>query len=89
MAKASARGHSPQPPLVAEKQPLVAPVASGSSKSKKSKKNTSYQSDGVDDNDVFLLPGPDYVAAFGVTVLATIVRLFKIYMPTSVVFDEV
>jgi dolichyl-phosphate-mannose-protein mannosyltransferase len=86
MAKASARGHSPQPPLVAEKQPLI---ASGSSQSKKSKKNTSYKSDGVNDNDVFLLPGPDYVAAFGVTVLATIVRLFKIYLPTSVVFDEV
>lgn len=84
MAKATARGRSPQPPLAAEKQPLVAPVASS-----KPKKNTSYKSDGVVDNDVFLLPGPDYVAALGVTVLATIVRLFKIYLPTSVVFDEV
>lgn len=85
MAKASARGRSPQPPLVAEKAPSVA----GSNKSKKAKKNASYKSDGVEDNDVFLLPGPDYVAALGVTVLATIVRLYKIYMPTSVVFDEV
>lgn len=88
MAKASARGRSPQPPLVAEKQPFGAPVA-GSNKSKKAKKNASYKSDGVEDNDVFLLPGPDYVAALGVTVLATVVRLYKIYMPTSVVFDEV
>jgi dolichyl-phosphate-mannose-protein mannosyltransferase len=88
MAKASARGRSPQPPLVAEKQPFGASVA-GSNKSKKAKKNASYKSDGVEDNDIFLLPGPDYVAALGVTVLATIVRLYKIYMPTSVVFDEV
>lgn len=88
MAKANAaRGRSPQPPLVAEKQQPVA--SAGSTKSNKAKKNTSYKSDGVDDNDVFLLPGPDYVAALGVTVLATIVRLFKIYLPTSVVFDEV
>lgn len=89
MAKASARGRSPQPPLVAEKQPFMAPVAPGSNKSKKANKNASYKSDGVEDNDVFLLPGPDYVAALGVTVLSTIVRLYKIYMPTSVVFDEV
>ncbi|TFA99101.1 Dolichyl-phosphate-mannose-protein mannosyltransferase 1 [Trichoderma ghanense] len=89
MAKATARGRSPQPPIAAEKMPaaVAAPVAS--SKPWGAKTNTSYKSDGVADNDVFLLPGADYVAALGVTVLATIVRLFKIYTPTSVVFDEV
>lgn len=89
MAKATARGRSPQPPLVAEKMPVAVTAPVASSKSRAAKKNGSYKSDGVSDNDVFLLPGADYVAALGVTVLATIVRLFKIYTPTSVVFDEV
>jgi dolichyl-phosphate-mannose-protein mannosyltransferase len=69
-----ARGRSPQPP-----------VASGS----KSKKNTSYKSEGVENNDVFLLPVSDYVVSFFLTVLAAIVRVFRIYQPSSVVFDEV
>jgi dolichyl-phosphate-mannose-protein mannosyltransferase len=53
------------------------------------KKPVDYTSEGVDDHDVFLLPGSDYQAMIAVTVLATIIRLFRIYQPSSVVFDEV
>ncbi|CAK7201394.1 Dolichyl-phosphate-mannose--protein mannosyltransferase 1 [Sporothrix eucalyptigena] len=63
---------------------------------KKSKKEAAairrpddYSSDGVKDNDIFLLPGTDFQILIGVTVLAAIVRLFRIYQPSSVVFDEV
>ncbi|KAK2017959.1 dolichyl-phosphate-mannose-protein mannosyltransferase [Colletotrichum eremochloae] len=49
----------------------------------------SYKSDGVEDNDVFLLPVSDYQIMLGLTFLAAIIRLFRIYQPTSVVFDEV
>ena len=55
----------------------------------KSKRPNDYSSEGVDDNDVFLLPVSDYQIMLGITVLAAIVRLFRIYQPTSVVFDEV
>jgi dolichyl-phosphate-mannose-protein mannosyltransferase len=48
-----------------------------------------YSSEGVDDNDVFLLPVSDYKVMFGLTILGAIVRLFRIYQPSSVVFDEV
>lgn len=50
---------------------------------------TSYKSEGVDDNDVFLLPVSDYWIMLAMTVLSTIVRVFRIYQPSSVVFDEV
>jgi dolichyl-phosphate-mannose-protein mannosyltransferase len=53
------------------------------------RKHEDYTSEGVEDYDVFLLPGSDYQAMLAVTVLATIVRLFRIYQPSSVVFDEV
>lgn len=53
------------------------------------KLESSYKSDGVEDNDVFLLPVSDYQIMLGLTFLAAIVRLFRIYQPTSVVFDEV
>lgn len=99
------RGRSPQPPVKAQQlQPLpvqqlpqqpqqqpelvAKPVAKTKSKSGK-KKITSYQSEGVEDNDVFLLPVSDYWMVLSVTILATIVRVFKIFQPTSVVFDEV
>lgn len=60
-------------------------------KSKKSgsKKVKDYSSEGVTDNDIFLLPATDYQWLAGLTVLAAAVRLFRIYQPTSVVFDEV
>lgn len=53
------------------------------------KKTDDYTSEGVVDHDVFLLPGTDYQVMIAVTVLAAVVRLFRIYQPSSVVFDEV
>lgn len=55
----------------------------------KPKRPDDYSSDGVEDNDVFLLPISDYQVTLGITILAAIVRLFRIYQPPSVVFDEV
>nr|KAK5441202.1 Dolichyl-phosphate-mannose--protein mannosyltransferase 1 [Exophiala xenobiotica] len=52
-------------------------------------KKESFASDGVTDNDVFLLPMSDYQIMGLLTLLAAVVRLFRIYQPTSVVFDEV
>jgi dolichyl-phosphate-mannose-protein mannosyltransferase len=49
----------------------------------------SYASDGVKDNDIFLLPGEDYIWCLAITVIGAVVRLFRIYQPSSVVFDEV
>lgn len=68
------------------------PAASNSSrkpKPKGTKHKDDYSSEGVEDNDVFLLPASDFQLTLGITVLAAIVRLFRIYQPTSVVFDEV
>lgn len=56
---------------------------------KTSGKNTDYTSEGVDDNDVFLLPSSDYQIMLIMTLVGAIVRLFRIYQPSSVVFDEV
>ncbi|KAI0476404.1 dolichyl-phosphate-mannose-protein mannosyltransferase 1 [Xylariaceae sp. FL0804] len=58
-------------------------------KNQAQKRHDDYTSDGVDDNDIFLLPISDYQVMFLVTILGAIVRLFRIYQPTSVVFDEV
>lgn len=55
----------------------------------RTKKPTDYTSEGVTDNDIFLLPGSDLQVLGLLTVIAAIVRLFRIYQPTSVVFDEV
>lgn len=49
----------------------------------------SYASDGVKENDIFNLPGSDYKLLALLTLIAATVRLFRIYQPTSVVFDEV
>lgn len=53
------------------------------------KKHDDYTSDGVVDTDVFLLPVSDYQVLILVTIVAAVVRLFRIYQPSSVVFDEV
>jgi dolichyl-phosphate-mannose-protein mannosyltransferase len=52
-------------------------------------KSVDYTSDGVQDNDVFLLPVSDYQIMLVLTIVAAIVRVFRIYQPSSVVFDEV
>lgn len=48
-----------------------------------------YASDGVKNNDIFKLPASDYRLIVLITLIAAAVRLFRIYQPTSVVFDEV
>ena len=65
------------------------PPAESKPKTPKKKPTLDYTSEGVVDNDVFLLPFSDYQWAFLITALSTLVRLFRIYEPTSVVFDEV
>ena len=54
-----------------------------------SKADADYTSVGVSDHDVFLLPGSDLQLLGILTVIAAVVRLFRIYQPSSVVFDEV
>ncbi|KAF7558518.1 hypothetical protein G7046_g5641 [Stylonectria norvegica] len=86
----SSRGRSPQPPiqkLAVEKPPVVRQASK--SKAKTAKKHSSYKSDGVEDNDVLLLPVSDYWIVAALTALALAVRTWKIYLPSSVVFDEV
>jgi dolichyl-phosphate-mannose-protein mannosyltransferase len=53
------------------------------------RKGKSYASEGVKDNDIFLLPAFDYQVMGVMTIVAAVVRLFRIYQPSSVVFDEV
>lgn len=48
-----------------------------------------YTSHGVTDNDIFMLPSSDLQILGVVTIVAALVRLFRIYQPSSVVFDEV
>ena len=86
MARPASRGHTPKP---VDRQPQPQPQPHLQSSTKKAKEPRSYKSDGVEDNDVFLLPVSDYQIMVALTVLATVVRLFRIYQPTSVVFDEV
>ena len=54
-----------------------------------SKKPTDYTSHGVTDNDIFMLPTSDFQLLGVLTAIAAVVRLFRIYQPSSVVFDEV
>ncbi|TGO56962.1 hypothetical protein BCON_0071g00160 [Botryotinia convoluta] len=69
-----------------------ADVAKGSrspSRQPVTKESTDYTSEGVKDQDVFLLPGSDFQVMTVLTLLGAVVRLFRIYQPSSVVFDEV
>jgi dolichyl-phosphate-mannose-protein mannosyltransferase len=52
-------------------------------------KPVGYTSEGVRDNNIFKLPRSDWELLGVVTVVAAVVRLFRIYQPSSVVFDEV
>jgi hypothetical protein len=58
-------------------------------KAGKPPKIVSYASDGVRNNDILNLPASDYKLLVLVTLVAAAVRLFRIYQPSSVVFDEV
>jgi dolichyl-phosphate-mannose-protein mannosyltransferase len=81
--QASAKGLTPEPPS-AVRMPSPA-KAHG----RRKKHRSDYTSEGVEDNDVFLLPVSDYQIMLAVTVLSTAVRLFRLQQPSSVVFDEV
>lgn len=48
-----------------------------------------FTSEGVRDNDIFKMPGSDWQLLGIITFVGAIVRLFRIYQPSSVVFDEV
>ncbi len=52
-------------------------------------KPTDYTSHGVTDNDIFKLPASEFQLLGLLTIVAAVVRLFRIYQPSSVVFDEV
>lgn len=73
----------------------MAPRSSSKSRSEKGApaaqppKPKDFASHGVKDNDIFLLPGSDFQTLGAITVLALAVRLYRIYQPSSVVFDEV
>lgn len=84
-----ARSASSKPPAVRASPPPQAANSAPKPKSKTVKRKEDYSSEGVEDNDVFLLPGFDFQLILGITALAAAVRLFRIYQPTSVVFDEV
>lgn len=84
-----ARSASSKPPAVRTPSPPAASDVGQKPKNKASKRKDDYSSEGVEDNDVFLLPGSDFQLVIAITVLAAAVRLFRIYQPTSVVFDEV
>ncbi|KAI1445197.1 glycosyltransferase family 39 protein [Annulohypoxylon stygium] len=59
------------------------------SKKEAKKHHDDYTSEGVEDNDIFLLPVSDYYVMLVLTLVGALVRLFRIYQPSSVVFDEV
>jgi len=52
-------------------------------------KPVGFTSEGVGDNDIFKMPGSDWQLLAIITFVGAIVRLFRIYQPSSVVFDEV
>ena len=82
---------SKQPNLAVDARPSRkgrSPSRSPASKSRR-KKVSDYRSEGVKDNDIFNLPGSDYKIILLLIAIATVVRVFRIYQPTSVVFDEV
>lgn len=53
------------------------------------KRKQDYGSIGVRDHDIFLLPVSDYYIMLALTLVGAVIRLFRIYQPSSVVFDEV
>ena len=65
------------------------PSRSPRPKDRKRIQPVTYASDGVRDYNIFNLPSSDYKLLALVTMVAAAVRLFRIYQPTSVVFDEV
>ena len=78
------------PPPAYEAVPTSTVISKNkNNKNKPPKVKDDYSSEGVQDNDPFLLPGSDFTLLAIITILSAIVRLFRIYQPDSVVFDEV
>lgn len=80
-----------QPNLTVDEKPSRkgrSPSRSPASKNRR-KKVSDYRSEGVKDNDIFNLPSSEYKIILVLTAIATVVRVFRIYQPSSVVFDEV
>ena len=75
--------------LSGEKDPDGVSRTSNGSFDSPNAESTDYSSHGVTDNDIFLLPASDFQLLGLLTALAAMVRLFRIYQPSSVVFDEV
>ncbi|KAF2275062.1 dolichyl-phosphate-mannose-protein mannosyltransferase 1 [Westerdykella ornata] len=75
--KSSARSRSRSPRPQAKKQ------------SQRQEKVMRYTSEGVSDHNVFNLPSSDWQLLGLLTLVACVVRLYRIYQPSSVVFDEV
>ncbi|KAF2197032.1 dolichyl-phosphate-mannose-protein mannosyltransferas-like protein 1 [Delitschia confertaspora ATCC 74209] len=69
------------------KSPSRSPGPKGRKQQKQ--KPSGYTSEGVVNHDIFNLPGSDWQLLALLTVLAVVVRLYRIYQPSSVVFDEV
>ncbi|KAF2724755.1 glycosyltransferase family 39 protein [Polychaeton citri CBS 116435] len=92
----SKRGKSPLPPAP-ESTPSTMPSSRQSkglalaqtSPYKPPYPRYEYTSEGVRDYNIFKMPRGDWEVAFGLTLVALFVRLFRIFQPTSVVFDEV
>lgn len=63
-------------------------AANGADNSRE-QESAGYTSHGVTDNDIFKLPSSDLQILGVITIVAALVRLFRIYQPSSVVFDEV
>lgn len=76
------------------KSPSRSPARSPASNGRKQQQKPQQQplgfaSEGVRDHDIFNLPGSDWQLLIALTLIACVVRLFRIQQPTSVVFDEV
>ena len=71
------------------RSPAPSPAPNGRKQQQKAQTVLGYQSEGVQDHDIFNLPGSDWQLLGLLTAIASVVRLFRIAQPSSVVFDEV
>lgn len=97
MAQPATQHPSPQSVMLGDKSADLTAEERSRSRSPRPKKkkhqgqNVKSQSgvNAIKDNDIFLLPSRDYEIMFALTAIAVAVRLYRIWLPTSVVFDEV
>lgn len=71
-----------------EAAPTVTPVTPAYPKAPV-KNGVSAKEGKVKENDILMLPSSDFQLLGVLTIVAICVRLFRIYQPSSVVFDEV